>query len=172
MPKTGTPVPYTDGSMVGAPSTWTDFGPPLRMIPLGLRASISDTGMVCGTISEYTCASRTRRAISCAYCAPKSTTRTVSNDSVMTSYPVVGRFLGDHHVVGMALAQARRRDADEAPVLLQLGDAARPAVAHRLTQATDELMQHVGERALVRHASLDALGHDLAALDRALEVAV
>ena len=30
-----------------------------------------------GTISEYTCASRTRRAISWAYWAPKSTTRTV-----------------------------------------------------------------------------------------------
>ena len=30
----------------------------------------------CGTISEYTFSSRTRRAISCAYCAPKSTTKT------------------------------------------------------------------------------------------------
>src|SRR3989440_2329079 len=32
--------------------------------------------MLWGTISLYTFASRTRRAISCAYCAPKSTTRT------------------------------------------------------------------------------------------------
>src|SRR6185312_5750174 len=46
------------------------------MIAFGSRASISSTGIECGTISEYTPASRTRRAISCAYCAPKSTTRT------------------------------------------------------------------------------------------------
>src|SRR4051794_31978402 len=37
---------------------------------------ISSTVAVCGTTSEYTWASRTRRAISCAYCAPKSTTTT------------------------------------------------------------------------------------------------
>ena len=48
------------------------------MIAFGCLASISSTGIVCGTISEYTFASRTRRAISWAYWAPKSTTRTVS----------------------------------------------------------------------------------------------
>ena len=46
------------------------------MMATGRRASISATGIVCGTISLYTRASRTRRAISWAYCAPKSTTRT------------------------------------------------------------------------------------------------
>src|SRR3954469_23016152 len=45
-------------------------------MPAGLRAAISAAVAVCGTISEYTFASRTRRAISCAYWAPKSTTRT------------------------------------------------------------------------------------------------
>src|SRR4051795_5898450 len=79
MPRMGTPPRYTASSMVGAPSTCTDLGPPLKMMPLGLRASISSIGMFRGTISENTCASRTRRAISCAYWAPKSTTRTVSN---------------------------------------------------------------------------------------------
>src|SRR4051794_6345973 len=48
------------------------------MIAFGSRASISATGVVCGTISEYTRASRTRRAMSWAYWAPKSTTRTRS----------------------------------------------------------------------------------------------
>src|SRR4051794_137513 len=48
------------------------------MIAFGSRASMSATGIVCGTISEYTLASRTRRAMSWAYCAPKSTTRTRS----------------------------------------------------------------------------------------------
>ena len=41
--------------------------------------------IVCGTISEYTFASRTRRAISWAYWAPKSTTRTVSYAPVASS---------------------------------------------------------------------------------------
>src|SRR5215471_12194385 len=79
MPSTGTSTSYSAGSIEGASSTWTDAGPPERMMPFGRRASISDSGIVRGTISEYTCASRTRRAISCAYCAPKSTTSTVSN---------------------------------------------------------------------------------------------
>src|SRR2546430_4922232 len=79
MPSTGTPASYSATSIDGASSTCTDAGPPERMIPFGRRASISSKGIVRGTISEYTCASRTRRAISCAYCAPKSTTRTVSN---------------------------------------------------------------------------------------------
>src|SRR5947209_1700926 len=83
MPNTGTPVSYTPASIAGAPSTCTDLGPPLRMMPAGLRASISATDMLCGTISEYTCASRTRRAISWAYWAPKSTTRTVSKWSLI-----------------------------------------------------------------------------------------
>src|SRR5260370_13163055 len=64
----------------GAPSSYTEAGPPERMIALGRLASISATGMVDGTISLKTRHSRTRRAINCAYCAPKSTTRTVSKD--------------------------------------------------------------------------------------------
>ncbi len=58
------------------------------MIPFGCFASISAIGIVRGTISEYTRASRTRRAISCAYCAPKSTTSTVSCTPV-TSTPLL-----------------------------------------------------------------------------------
>jgi hypothetical protein len=46
------------------------------MIAAGSLASMSGTAIVCGTISLYTFASRTRRAISWAYWAPKSTTRT------------------------------------------------------------------------------------------------
>src|SRR2546423_8135040 len=58
------------------------------MIAFGRRASISAAVIVWGTISEKTWASRTRRAISCAYCAPKSTTRTVSNSSLMRLVPL------------------------------------------------------------------------------------
>src|SRR5215470_15392919 len=78
MPRTGTPASNRPAGAGGAPSAYTDEGPPDKMIALGRLASISATGIVDGTISEYTWHSRTRRAISCAYCAPKSTTRTVS----------------------------------------------------------------------------------------------
>ena len=44
--------------------------------------------MVVGTISEYTWHSRTRRAISCAYWAPKSTTRTVSKSLLACTPPL------------------------------------------------------------------------------------
>ena len=75
MPRTGVPRSYTAGSMIGAPSTWTDLGPPEKMMPAGRAAATSSAVIVCGTISLYTWASRTRRAISWAYWAPKSTTR-------------------------------------------------------------------------------------------------
>ena len=52
MPKTGTWPSKSEVSMPGAPSSYTDDGPPDRMIAFGLRASISATGIVCGTISE------------------------------------------------------------------------------------------------------------------------
>jgi glycine/D-amino acid oxidase-like deaminating enzyme len=48
----------------------------IGLMPTGFRARISSAVIVCGTISEYTFASRTRRAMSWAYWAPKSTTRT------------------------------------------------------------------------------------------------
>src|SRR5215831_14031378 len=57
------------------------------MTAAGLRARISPAGIVAGTISEYTWHSRTRRAISWAYCAPKSTTSTVSKSSACTTSP-------------------------------------------------------------------------------------
>src|SRR6478609_4784829 len=82
MPRIGTPSSYTPWSMVGAPSWWTDLGPPEKMRPAGLRSASSAAMIVCGTISEYTWHSRTRRAISWAYWAPKSMTSTVSGLSV------------------------------------------------------------------------------------------
>src|SRR5579862_5995122 len=51
-------------------------GPPDKMSAAGRRASTSSVVAPWGRISEYTRASRTRRAMSCAYCAPKLTTRT------------------------------------------------------------------------------------------------
>ena len=52
MPNTGTPASNSAGSVRGAPSAYTEDGPPDRMIARGRFASISATGIVCGTISE------------------------------------------------------------------------------------------------------------------------
>src|SRR3954447_10960769 len=70
----------------------------------------------------------------------------------------------------MTLAQPRPGDADELGVL-HLLDRGRAAVAHRLAQPADELVEDVRDRALVRHPALDAFGDQLVdVLDVALEV--
>src|ERR1039457_4041276 len=51
---------------------------------------------------------------------------------------VVRRFLGDDHVMHVAFAQARRGDPQEARLLLQLRDVARPAVPHAAAQSAHE----------------------------------
>ncbi len=50
------------------------MGPPDRMIPLGASSATRSAAMSCRRIWQYTFCSRTRRAISCAYCEPKSST--------------------------------------------------------------------------------------------------
>src|SRR5260370_37197138 len=79
MPSTGMPRSKIAGSARWTPGSYTLRGPPERMIPSGERRRISSAEMEAGTISERTRHSRTRRAMSWAYWAPKSTTRTVSN---------------------------------------------------------------------------------------------
>src|ERR1700722_5357267 len=59
------------------------------MMADGRKASICSVVMLLGTIWEYTWHSRTRRAISCAYWAPKSTTST-GPDSLVMSLPGSG----------------------------------------------------------------------------------
>ena len=51
MPNVGTPAPNSAGSTDGAPSAYTDEGPPDRITAAGRRARSSSTGIVCGTIS-------------------------------------------------------------------------------------------------------------------------
>src|SRR6266700_1911563 len=141
MPSTGTPASYSAASIDGASSTCTDAGPPERMIPFGRRASISFKGIVRGTISEYTCASRTRRAISCAYCAPKSTTRTVSNGEAST------RRLAPHAdalAALEALALGLQRGAHHDLGLLELLDGLVARGGHRRAQGAEQV-----ERAVV-----------------------
>src|SRR3954449_7694523 len=78
MPSTGIPSSSSSGSSFGAPSAYTDAGPPERISPFGPRARTSSTPTWCGSSSENTPHSRTRRAMSWEYCPPKSRTTTSS----------------------------------------------------------------------------------------------
>src|SRR5512132_2528028 len=77
MPSTGVPSSNSSGAHFGAPVSDTLLGPPERMIPTGFLSWILSSGVLNGTISEYTDSSRSRRAINCVYCEPKSSTRIV-----------------------------------------------------------------------------------------------
>src|SRR5689334_9304069 len=87
MPRTGTPAPNKPAGAGGAPSAYTEAGPPDKITAFGLRARICADGVLAGTISECTWHSLTRRAISCAYWAPKSTTTTVSCSAAGCTVP-------------------------------------------------------------------------------------
>src|SRR6059058_1521456 len=77
MPSVGVPVSKSVESHRGAAASETLRGPPDRMTPAGRRARIFSIGESGGQISEYTDSSRSRRAINCVYCDPKSRTRMV-----------------------------------------------------------------------------------------------
>src|SRR5581483_8358998 len=166
MPSVGIPSSKIAGSTCGASSAYTDAGPPLKMTAYGLRARTASGEIVCPTSSEYTRHSRTRRAISCEYCPPRSTTSTGRSSTAGKgitfdgSAAIVRRLFRDRHVMRMRLAQARSRDADEA-CSLQLLDRRRTAVPHRLPHTADELVHDRRERPLVRDAALDPFRHKL-----------
>src|SRR5256885_1589689 len=170
MPSVGMPSSNSEGSSRGAPSAYTEAGPPDRISAEGLRLRRSSTDERCETSSEYTRASRTRRAISCEYWPPRSTTRT--GRSSLLAAAVIWRVLRDRHVVRVRLAQPRAGDPNELRVVQRL-DRRGTAVPHCLAQAADDLVQNAADRALVGHARLDPFGHELVdVFDVALEVAV
>src|SRR4051794_5584150 len=172
-------------SICGAPSAYTDAGPPERITAIGLRRRRSSALARCETSSEYTRASRTRRAISCEYCPPRSTTSTGRSSAsragrtagsgcswTNSAAPVIGSVLRDGDVMRMRLTQPGAGDAHEARLLHRL-DRLGAAVAHRLTQATDDLVQDVGERPLVGDAAFDPFGDEfLHVLDVTLEIPI
>src|SRR3989440_4147225 len=176
MPSVGMPSSKMRGSTRGAPSAYTDAGPPLRTTACGLRARTCAAVTPWPTSSEYTRHSRTRRAISCAYCPPRSTTNTGRSSAGRsgrgrTSAAIVRCLLRDRDVVRMAFAEARGSDADELRPL-HLLDRRRPAITHRLAEPTDELMEDGCDGPLVGDAPFDSLGHQLVdVFDVALEVA-
>src|SRR5262245_18476982 len=180
MPSTGTPASNTACGERGGFVSVTDSGPPDRMMPRAPKALTSPSAMSHGWISQYTPLSRTRRAISCVYWAPKSRIRMrcawMSGGRATwmgSADTVVRRFLGDGHVVDVALAHTRVRDPDEFRPRAHLVDVGAAGVAHRGPQAAGELVQDRDDAALVRDAPLDALRHELFDLGRGvLEIAV
>src|SRR5947208_17112607 len=85
---------------------------------------------------------------------------------------VVGSVRDGRHPVRVALAEPGAGNADELRVL-HLLDRGGAAVAHRLAQASDKLVENVRDGPLVRHPALDAFGDQLVdVLDVTLEVTV
>src|SRR5947208_14111751 len=93
---------------------------PERITPAGPNSRTKASLTSWGWISQYTLASRTRRAISWVYCAPKSRIRIRSWPSTGDGCfwralfdAVIWRFLHDLDVVDMGLAHAGGGDLDE-----------------------------------------------------------
>src|SRR4051794_6135088 len=87
-------------------------------MPIGRRRRTSSAEIVAGTISEYTRASRTRRAINCAYWAPKSTTSTVCSP---TAKPPTTGPEGGSPVTGLPRAQRPRTPSPSGELALARG---------------------------------------------------
>src|ERR1700742_693031 len=78
MPSIGTSRSSSWVGKAGAPSSYTEAGPPESTSAFGLRARIRSMSAFAGSSSANTPHSRIRRAISCEYCPPKSRTSTSS----------------------------------------------------------------------------------------------
>src|SRR5215204_1786201 len=78
MPSTGIPRSSSSGRSSGAPSEYTEAGPPESTRAAGRRSLMCSKSIVWGRSSAKTPHSRIRRAISCEYCPPKSRTSTSS----------------------------------------------------------------------------------------------
>src|SRR4029079_13948476 len=162
MPSTGTPSSRTFGSIFGASFSYTDAGPPERMMPPRSILFATSSARAGGAISHQAPASRTRRAMSCAYCAPRSTIRMprgAAGASTMSlvRMEVVRRLLGDRHVVRMALLHPGRGDPQEPRLRPQLLDRHRSAVAHPRADSAGALVHVRREPPLVGHDALDPL---------------
>src|ERR671935_1430537 len=169
MPRTGTPRSNTALGARAVDSSYADMWLPERMTPAApnSRTKASETSQ--GWISQYTLASRTRRAMSWVYWAPKSSMRIFW--CLLDS--VIGSLLHDLHVVHVRFPDAGGGDLDELRAGAHLVDGGAAGVAHARAQAAGELLDHPHRAAFVRHPALDALGHELVDVHvRVLEIAV
>src|SRR3954454_19225346 len=108
MPSTGIPSSSSSVRSLGAPSAYTDAGPPERIRPRGERRLISSTSIVCGSSSLKTPHSCTRRAISWEYWPPKSRTST-SSERVAAAPAAGGRGVVSASATRRLLPDERRR---------------------------------------------------------------
>src|SRR6476619_198197 len=76
MPRIGTPASNSAAGVRGLSASVTELGPPDRITPPGASRSNAASALLNGAISQYTPASRTRRAMSCVTWLPKSKMRT------------------------------------------------------------------------------------------------
>src|SRR5512135_2630377 len=111
--------------------------------------------------------------MSWVYCAPKSRIRMRCawmsggrTAGVGSADTVIGRFLGDSHVVHVALAHAGAGDPHELRARAHLVDAGAAGITHGSAQAARQLVQDRDDAALVGDAAFDALGHELLELRR------
>src|SRR5258708_17397966 len=123
------------------------------MSPAGSRCFSSDQGVVPGTSSQYTFASRTRRAINWLNCDPKSRTSTVcwritGVDSLPGRATVAVRLssaLSHAHVLGLLERLALRGDRgrDDHLYVLEFGDVVRATYSERRAQSAGEVLAAV-----------------------------
>src|SRR3954453_16998802 len=78
MPSTGTPSSNTAFGARSSCSSYVEAWLPERMTPFGANSRTNASLTSFGWISQKTCASRMRRAISCVTCEPKSRIRILS----------------------------------------------------------------------------------------------
>src|ERR687898_1380587 len=83
MPSTGTSSSSSSARSSGAPSAYTEAGPPERTRAAGSRERTASRSTSCGKSPANTPQSRIRRAISCEYWPPKSRTSTSSRNGAL-----------------------------------------------------------------------------------------
>src|SRR3546814_15172189 len=74
---------------------------------------------------------------------------------------LVGRFLGDLHIVHVGFAHTRRSDLDELCLGAHFFDGGAAAIAHGGAYAADQLIDDGDDAALVRPTALNNFGHEL-----------
>src|SRR5207244_5658091 len=97
--------------------------------------------------------------------ASKACSLSASTLSIIASFSggarIVGTLARNGDVVGVALAEPRGGDAEEARLGAEFLQVRGADIAHRCAEAARELVQHAGSGTLVGHLPLDPLGHHL-----------
>src|SRR5690554_3209359 len=86
--------------------------------------------------------------------------------------PVIGCFLGNRHIMYVALPNPGRGNPNEAGVVAHGFDRVATGIAHGRTYPADQLMDDGDEAALVGHAAFDSFGYEFFGIGAFLEVAV